>query len=134
MAEWVDTDLRPTAENITVHLTLIRNGNGTEIPAYLDINHHTLRNNTFAWNYLSTEEEYQAVVNPEQGTGMRMMGGRADQVLAITSVEQQKKMEEERKQRHKVRGNGTFFGRERRHHFNSTDVLDKYELKVNVSM
>ncbi|WWC67721.1 uncharacterized protein I206_101633 [Kwoniella pini CBS 10737] len=56
-----DTTQITQGSNITLDITVTRTGNGSEYPAYLQMEMKTLRNITWAYNFLETEDQYNSI-------------------------------------------------------------------------
>ncbi|WVW78720.1 hypothetical protein I302_100680 [Kwoniella bestiolae CBS 10118] len=60
--------------NITLNFTLTRTGNGTEYPAYFQVQTGTRRNVTWAWNFVESDNEYDTLLGysgPRRRSGER---------------------------------------------------------------
>ncbi len=124
--------------NITLNISLTREGNGTEIPAYLDVGHKTAINNTFARNYVFTEEEYQSITDPKDGMSMSWSGSKAHQVLLAKSLESLQEERAREKERSDVRCYDVFEGPRipgrTRHTFESREIKDTYNILINMTL
>lgn len=77
-------------------MTLVRTGNGSEYPAYIDIYHGTDRNVTYAWDYVTTEEDYLGLVSSSGERENRHSSNSAQKMLMTPTMEA---LERDRKRR-----------------------------------
>ncbi|OCF30469.1 hypothetical protein I316_07905 [Kwoniella heveanensis BCC8398] len=97
-------------QNVTLNVTLTRSGNGTEYPTFLQARLRTARNVTWVYNFISSDEEYQSLVESRSGrrggrSGIRRSCGPGDgkwmEMLQVPSDEEldnrRKEMEDNEK-------------------------------------
>ena len=65
MAIDADEDEAVPGRNLTLHIKLTRKGNGSEYPAFLDVRYNTERNITWAYDFVTSEAEYNALVHDQ---------------------------------------------------------------------
>jgi hypothetical protein len=84
--------------NITFNFTLLRTGNGTQWPTYIDIHHTSERNVSYAYDYVSNQDEYNDLIYSDPtGSGPRPhdRAQRMLQIPSLASIETDRKHQEE---------------------------------------
>ncbi|WVF70139.1 hypothetical protein IAT40_004927 [Kwoniella sp. CBS 6097] len=91
-------------QNVTLNVNLTRTGNGTEYPTFFQARLMTARNVTWVYNFISTEDQYRALVESSSGGPggrgrlRRMSGPGNGKWMKVLQVPSEEELDKRRKE------------------------------------